>query len=97
MRPNHHIRSFTGLGGDWETVCNLFRRLNRDFKAKLGLEFVDDWLQSASTLVVHPDQKLAVGPRESVERHQTDKRHYPQRSVHGEGKSSRGRLHEPKP
>ena len=68
---------------DRETVSDLFRRLDGDFEAEVGFERLDDRLQSSSTIIVHPDQKLAIGPPEQVYRGQKEDRQYPQQPIHG--------------
>src|SRR6516164_9691508 len=37
------------------------------FHPKIGVEFLNDWIQSSPSLGIHPDQKFAIGPGEKVD------------------------------
>src|SRR5271166_6618999 len=80
--PNHNIRPFAGLGGDRETVCNVFGRLNRDLETEISLKFLNDRRQSSSSVTVHPDQKLAIGPCEQFWRDKTESQQHQQQTLH---------------
>jgi hypothetical protein len=57
-------------------------RLDRYLDPQVGLELINDRLKSSATLIVHPDQKLTVGPGEHVYRDQKERRQYPQQPIH---------------
>jgi hypothetical protein len=72
VRPNHNVWPFADLGGERESMRDFFGCLDRDLHPQIGLEFLNDWLQSSPSISIHPDQKLAIRPAEKVGREQIE-------------------------
>ena len=72
--PNHYVGALRRLRSNWVTVCNLFGRLDGDLYPKIVLESLCNRRESLATVDIHPDQKLAIGPCEQLERDRAEDR-----------------------
>src|SRR5215469_12391963 len=55
VRPNDYVGTLRHLRSNWETVCNLLGRPDRNFESEIVFEFFGSRLKGVASVRIHPD------------------------------------------